>query len=82
MVLGLSSMAVCADSIADCCLDGRPERLKHLALQFSSPVYPGDTLAINGFSLRKENEDVVGFEVERTGDGTKVISGGLVRILF
>ena len=82
VVHGLCSMAVCADSIVDCYLDGMPERLKRLALRFSSPVYPGDTLAINGFSLREEKEDVVGFEVERTGDGAKVISGGLARVLF
>ena len=82
VVHGLCSMAVCADSIVDCYLDGRPERLKRLALRFARPVYPGDTLAINGFSLREEEDDVVGFEVEREGDGARVVSGGLAQVLF
>lgn len=77
VVHGLCTMAICADSVVESCLGGRTDGLRRLSLRFSSPVYPGDTLLISGFS---PESGVVSFDVERTGDGKKVASGGLVEI--
>lgn len=77
IVHGLCTMAICADSIIECCLDGRPERLKRLALRFARPVYPEDSLFINGF---RAESGTVGFDVERAGDGEKVVKGGLAEV--
>jgi acyl dehydratase len=41
---GLSTMGVIARAVIHACADGKASRLTSLALRFTAPVYPGDTI--------------------------------------
>ncbi len=72
VVHGLCTMSTVMQSIIDGHLGGEPERLKQLAVRFSAPVYPGDTLWVEAFEA---GSSAVKFEVTQEG-GVKVIKGG------
>lgn len=72
VVHGLCTMSMAMQKIIDGPLGGDPERLKSLAVRFSAPVYPGDTLTLQCYKA----EGGVKFEVAQEG-GVKVIKGGL-----
>lgn len=41
---GLCTLGIAGYAVLKCCCDGDPTRLKSLALRFSAPVYPGETI--------------------------------------
>ena len=50
-------------------------------VRFTSPVYPGDTLVVDGWELGKKGENtILGFEVSRRDDNVKVIKGGTAEV--
>lgn len=77
VVHGLCTMSTVMQSLIDGHLGGAPERLKSLAVRFSAPVYPGDTLTLE---CRDAGGGAVSFEVAGAG-GVKVIKGGLAEFV-
>ncbi len=71
VVHGLCTMSMVMQSVIDGHLSGDPARLKQLAVRFSAPVYPGDTLSVECFDAE---EGAIKFEAFQNG-GTKVIKG-------
>lgn len=69
---GLCSFGIATRAIIEACCDNRPEQLEHIGLRFSSPVYPGETIAVN---LWNEGEEIrfSAISVER---GIKVLDQG------
>ena len=75
VVHGLCTMSMAMQKIIDGTLGGAPENLKSLAVRFSAPVYPGDTLNLKCFEA---GEGAMKFEA--SSDGVKVIKGGFAEI--
>lgn len=81
VVHGLCTMSMAMRGIIECYTESDPTRLVHLGVRFSSPVYPGDTLVLDGWELGKKRENtVLGFEVSRREDNVKVIKGGAAEV--
>ncbi len=81
IVHGLCTMAMTMRAIVDCYLDYDPTRIKRLSVRFASPVYPGDTLIVDGWEAEKEEgRTVLGFEARREEDGVKVIKNGIAEL--
>ncbi len=77
VVHGLCTMSMIMQSIIDGHLGGDPERLKSLAVRFSAPVYPGDTLSVE---CVKAGEGAIKFEAAQES-GMKVIKGGFAEFV-
>ncbi len=75
VVHGLCTMSMAMQKIIDGHLGGAPENLKSLAVRFSAPVYPGDTLTLECFDA---GEGAIKFEA--SAGGIKVIKGGVAEI--
>jgi len=75
VVHGLCTMSMAMQSIIDGHLGGDPSRLKQLAVRFSAPVYPGDTLVLEAFDASENGKSAVNFEAAQEV-GVKVIKGG------
>lgn len=81
IVHGLCTMSMSMRSIIECYTEGDPSKLMQLGVRFSSPVYPGDTLVIDGWELGRDGENtLLGFEVKRKSDDVKVIKGGTAEV--
>lgn len=52
---GLCSFGVATRAVLETCCDNQPERLQHLGLRFSKPVYPGETISV---SIWRESNEV------------------------
>jgi len=66
------------DNLIDKYLNSDPSRISSISLRFSSPVWPGDKLKVNGWNL-DNNSDLLRFEVENDSK-TKVIKSGKLTI--
>ena len=76
-VHGLCTMSMTMKSIIESYLDADPGKLKALGVRFTAPVYPGDTLIVDGWETGEKNgNSAIAFEVTRESDGVKVIKGG------
>lgn len=73
---GLCSMAMAARAVIATCCDDDPQRLGALKVRFSSPVYPGETLATD---LWREADRVV-FQTRSVERGIIVMSQGVAGI--
>lgn len=51
IVHGLCVMALAQKAVLDGAADGRPDRLRGLAVEFAKPVFPGDTLSVIGWEV-------------------------------
>ena len=81
IVHGLCTMAMTMKAIVEGYLDGEPTKIKRLGVRFAHPVYPGDTLIVEGGKTGKQDtRTVLGFEVRRERDGVKVIKNGIVDV--
>jgi len=81
IVHGLCTMAMSMKGLIDSYLDGDPTKLARLGVRFSSPVYPGDTLVLDGWEMGDKNgRTAIKFEVHRKEDGVKVIKGGYAEV--
>ncbi|MCC6712312.1 MAG: MaoC family dehydratase N-terminal domain-containing protein [Candidatus Dadabacteria bacterium] len=77
IVHGLCTMSMTMKSIIESYLDADPGKLKALGVRFTAPVYPGDTLIVDGWETGEKNgNSSIAFEVTRESDGVKVIKGG------
>ncbi|QMU56171.1 MAG: hypothetical protein GKS04_03175 [Candidatus Mycalebacterium zealandia] len=76
VVHGLCTMSMAMQKIIDGYLGGAPENLKSLAVRFSAPVYPGDTLNLECFEA---GQNAIKFEA--SVGGMKVIKGGFAEIM-
>ncbi len=77
IVHGLCTMSMTMKSIIESYLDADPGKLKALGVRFTAPVYPGDTLIVDGWETGEKNgNSAIAFEVTRESDGVKVIKGG------
>jgi acyl dehydratase len=74
IVHGLCTMAMVMDNIIDKYLSSNPEKISSVSLRFSSPVWPGDKLKVNGWK-DSEDSNLLKFEVQN-GSQTKVIKSG------
>ena len=73
IVHGLCTMAMTIDNIVDKYLDSNPEKISSVSLRFSSPVWPGDNLTVNGWN--KDDSKSLSFDVENDSK-VKVIKSG------
>ncbi len=81
IVHGLCTMSMTMKAIIESYLDSDPGKLKSLGVRFTAPVYPGDTIVVDGWEKGKENGHVVlGFDVTRKSDNVKVIKGGTAEV--
>lgn len=77
---GLCTMAFCSRAIVQRACAGNPLRLKRLAVRFSKPVLPGDSLTTSAWKLGAEAEVVrYGFETTNQS-GALVITNGLAEV--
>lgn len=78
IVHGLCTLSMSMRGIISGYLDDDPSKLKRIACRFTSPVYPGDTLIVDGFEAgAKDGKKIIGFEVTRKEDNVKVIKSGV-----
>jgi acyl dehydratase len=89
IVHGLCTMAFTAKVIVDQLCDGDPTRLKHLAVRFSRPVFPGDTITTrvwpspdpDGFRPSADLDQLRSYAYEtHNPDGFVVIRDGVAQI--
>jgi acyl dehydratase len=81
IVHGLCTMSMTMRAIIESYLDSDPSKLKSLGVRFTAPVYPGDTIIVDGWEKGRENGHVVlGFDVTRQSDNVKVIKGGTAEV--
>ncbi len=81
IVHGLCTMSMTMRAIIESYLDSDPAKLKSLGVRFTAPVYPGDTIVVDGWEAGKENGNVtLGFDVTRKSDNVKVIKGGTAEV--
>lgn len=81
IVHGLCTMSMTMKSIIESYLDGDPAKLKSLGVRFTAPVYPGDTIIVDGWETGTKNgHTTIAFEVTRQGDNVKVIKGGTAEV--
>jgi acyl dehydratase len=76
IVHGLCTMALAGRAVLDAAGVDEPRALRRLAVRFSAPLFPGDTLTTRVWRLRT---DVYGFDAVRT-DGTTVATDGLAEL--
>ena len=79
IVHGLCTMAMTIDNIIDKYLSADPKKISSVSLRFSSPVWPGDSLQVNGWHAN-EDSNTLRFEVENSSD-IKVIKSGKLSII-
>ncbi len=80
IVHGLCTMAFTSWAAIESVAAGDPTRLRRLAVRFSKPVLPGQTIVSTFWSAGEvEGAKVFGFET-RTSDGDLVIKDGLVEV--
>jgi acyl dehydratase len=81
IVHGLCTMAFAAKVMVDRLCDGDPVRLKRLAVRFSRPVFPGDTITTSIWSAGNWNgRHVYNYETCNP-DGLAVIREGLAEVV-
>ncbi len=81
IVHGLCTMSMTMRAIIESYLDSDPSKLKSLGVRFTAPVYPGDTIIVDGWEKGRENGHVIlGFDVTRKSDNVKVIKGGTAEV--
>jgi acyl dehydratase len=78
IVHGLCTMAMTLEQITDNHLSGFPGTIKEVSLRFSSPVWPGDNLVVQGWEGEEGGTSLM-FEVHREGSDTKVIKSGKLK---
>lgn len=77
---GLCTMAFCQRAIVNLACDGDPRGLQRLKVRFTKPVYPGDTITVQGHVLEENpGHKVLGFRAVN-GQGQEVISGGVAEV--
>jgi acyl dehydratase len=77
---GLCTMAFATKAVVDEACGGDPLRLRRLGVRFSKPVFPGDVLSTEGWTVEeKDGLTVIGFETRNQG-GVPVIVNGLAEI--
>ncbi|QIL74022.1 3-alpha,7-alpha,12-alpha-trihydroxy-5-beta-cholest-24-enoyl-CoA hydratase (plasmid) [Diaphorobacter sp. HDW4B] len=73
---GLCSLGVATRAILQAACDDQPERLKSLKLRFSSPVYPGETIATEYW----KDGNVVSFRARAVERDVVVLNNGRAEI--
>jgi acyl dehydratase len=76
IVHGLCTMALAGRAVLDAAGVDDPRAVRRLAVRFSAPLFPGDTLTTRVWRLRT---DVYSFDAVRT-DGTTVARDGLAEL--
>jgi acyl dehydratase len=80
IIHGLCTMAFTSWAAIQEVCNGEPSRLKRLAVRFSRPVLPGQSITTTFWAAGEANGNhVFGFET-RNGDGEVVIKDGLVEV--
>jgi acyl dehydratase len=80
VVHGLCSMAFTSKVIIDHCCSGDPTRLRRLAVSFSRPVFPGDTITTMVWPAGdRDGKRCFGYETYNQG-GVAVIRDGIAEI--
>ena len=80
IVHGLCTMAFTSWAAIEAVADGDPSRLRRLAVRFSKPVLPGQSMVSTFWAAGEvEGAKVIGFET-RNSDGEVVIKDGLVEV--
>lgn len=74
---GLGSFGIAAHAVLRTCCDYAPEALKRLALRFTAPVYPGETLR---FHLWRRGADSVRFRAWAQERQVLVLDNGLAEL--
>lgn len=74
---GLGSFGFAAHAILKSCCNFNPHALKRLALRFTSPVYPGETLR---FSIWRRNAHLVNFQAHSKEREILVLDCGLAEL--
>lgn len=80
IVHGLCTMAFTSSAAIGAVADGDPRRLRRLAVRFSRPVLPGQTIVTTFWDAgTRDGTRVFGYET-RTAEGDVVIKDGLVEV--
>lgn len=74
---GLGSFGYAAHAILKSCCNFEPTALKRLAVRFTSPVYPGETLR---FSIWRRNANLVNFQAHSKEREILVLDCGLAEL--
>ncbi len=74
---GLGSFGYAAHAILKSCCHFEPAALKRLALRFTSPAYPGETLR---FSIWQRHDRLVNFQAHSKERGILVLDSGLAEL--
>jgi len=69
---GLCTYAICCRAVMQAYADNDPRRIRHHALRFSAPVYPGEIIRVH---LWRDANDV-SFEASVPARGVTVVTGG------
>lgn len=80
IVHGLCTMAFTARAIVDALCDGDPMRLKRLAVRFSRPVLPGDTITTRVWRAGERDGRLILAYATTNPEGLLVIRDGLAEI--
>jgi acyl dehydratase len=74
---GLSTMGLIARALIHACCDGEANRLKEIALRFTAPVYPGETIRTHIW----QDGTALHFRADAAERNVRVVDNGFAEIL-
>jgi acyl dehydratase len=77
---GLCTLAVASRGLIDLAAGGDPRRVQRVAVRFSSPAFPGDTIDLAVHDAGSCGQDSHGYAFEATSEGQTVLRHGRVEV--
>jgi acyl dehydratase len=76
---GLCTLAVTSRGLIDLAADGDPQRIRRIAVRFSSPVFPGNDIDLSVYDAGPSGSGH-GFAFEASSDGQMALRHGIVEV--
>jgi acyl dehydratase len=77
---GLCTLAVATRGLIDLTADGDPGRVRRVAVRFSSPVFPGDSVDLSVYDAGASADGSQRYAFEAVSDGKVALRHGLVEV--
>jgi acyl dehydratase len=77
---GLCTLAVASRGLIDLTAGGDPRRVRRVAVRFSSPVFPGDSLDLSVYDVGEAAGGSYSYAFEAVSDGKVALRHGLVEV--
>jgi acyl dehydratase len=78
---GLCTLAIVSRGLIELAADRDPRRIRRIAVRFSSPVFPGDSIGLSLYDTDVEDGDCRTFGFDALSSGQVTLRRGLVQVL-